>query len=317
MKNLPLKLMFLSLILICDLAASAQQLPTKDDTKEVFIDVSVLNGKQNFIVNLDQEFFEVFQDKKPVKITSFERPKNEPMTVGLLFDMSGSMSMSTGGRFQKVPMGIEGMKYFISESNKNNEYFLMTFGKRSELLQEITENKNLVLEKLAGLSPIEPHGHTNLFDTMGLALEKLSHGKYAKKALIIFSDFMDNNSTNFDFDDIKRLTKLHSTAINVVNFVGETGTLGYGLMFDADGRVHELIEYGGGNIYYARNRDQNLMAFGLVAYSLIASYRIGFIPENDGKKGKWHKIKVNVSLPEGLRKQAGKITIKSRQGYFQ
>jgi hypothetical protein len=50
-----------------------------------------------------------------------------------------------------------------------------------------------------------------------------------------------------------------------------------------------------------------------VATELSLQYFIGFVPANAAGAGKWHKVKIKVTPPAGLKET---IHVRSREGYF-
>src|SRR5271156_1431729 len=67
------------------------QSPIQVNSNLVDLPVSVTDHQGNFVENLPEEDFQVFDDGHPQKISLFE-PRDSPVTVGLVVDHSGSMS---------------------------------------------------------------------------------------------------------------------------------------------------------------------------------------------------------------------------------
>ncbi|MEI9976018.1 MAG: hypothetical protein WDO73_30550 [Ignavibacteriota bacterium] len=56
----------------------------------MLIPVTVTDPLNRFVTGLEKEYFKVYEDKKQQQITAFSS-EDAPLSVGLLFDCSGSM----------------------------------------------------------------------------------------------------------------------------------------------------------------------------------------------------------------------------------
>ncbi|MCV4755059.1 hypothetical protein OFC37_36930, partial [Escherichia coli] len=74
---------------------------------------------------------------------------------------------------------------FIENSHPSDEYFLIAFNKRAQLLLDRTRDGDAVLQKL---TLVQPRDNTALYDAVYLGLERVSRGIHQKKALLIISD---------------------------------------------------------------------------------------------------------------------------------
>ena len=86
-----------------------------------------------------------------------------PVSIGLLFDISGSMG-------NKIARSRDAAVAFLKTSNPADEYFLMAFADRplveEDFTSDINEIQNRLMQKKAA-------GSTTLFDAIYLALEKM------------------------------------------------------------------------------------------------------------------------------------------------
>ena len=67
------------------------QRPIKVEVPLVLVQVSVIDPYNRFVTGLEKEHFRVFEDKAPQKIEHFSN-EDVPLSAGLVFDASGSMS---------------------------------------------------------------------------------------------------------------------------------------------------------------------------------------------------------------------------------
>lgn len=313
--------LILSLFLLVS-AAQAQQ-PTPTPVEEdcgltspelVTLNVSVWSKNKGYLKDLNDKNFEVFngKDKQPIE---FFKQADEPVSVGVLFDFSDSMS-SSRLRLTEIPFAVEGLIAFINASHAKNEYFIIPFAGGFEVLLEPTQNKKEIENALKTLVTYKPRGNTSVYDAMSKGFEKISGGKFAKKVLLLISDGVDTGSKKSNFAEIKKQAMQNSNVmIYMVNIISDRpdGSLEY---LQSEAWSEALTEKSGGRILYPQNRGEIIAAFELLAEELKSQYRIGFLPQNPDAEKDWHEIKVNLNLPKETNKEAGKISVRAQKGLY-
>src|SRR5438046_10050310 len=96
----------------------------------------------------------MFDEKQPQEITVFS-DEDALVSVGVLFDVSGSMSGD------KVRRARDALAHFIQTSHDRDEYFLIAFNSRAQLLMDRTRDGNAVLDKLTF---VQTKNNTTLYD---------------------------------------------------------------------------------------------------------------------------------------------------------
>lgn len=284
-------------------------------TKEnlIFIDVSVWN-KKNFIKDLQENNFEILEKKKKLKIR-YVNQTNEPASVGILFDTSGSTVSTQQSEFSEIPLAVDGLIRFINQSNAANEYFFVSFAKEPEVLFDFTQESKVIENALKKVLSTKPEGNTSIFDALDLGYKKVLKGKYRKKILLVISDGEDNSSRKIDYGDIKKLSKRENVQIYSVNILRKDEFALMLLLQSAD-RFKELAENSGGRVLYPRNLGEIHQAFNLIAEELKSQYTIGFEIDKAAEKKSWNKIKVKVNLSDKERDSFGKISVLFPEGYY-
>jgi Ca-activated chloride channel homolog len=80
---------------------------------------------------------------------------------------------------------------FLNIANPQDEFFMVTFAERPQLVDDFTQN----VEKLhAELLATRPKGRTALLDATYLGLTQMREGKHPREAILIISDDGDNHS---------------------------------------------------------------------------------------------------------------------------
>ena len=268
------------------------------NTDLVTMTVSVADGHGRYVSGLDKKDFTISDDKIPQQITFFS-DADSPVSVGIVFDVSGSM---TG---KKIERAKEALATFIQTSHPHDEYFLIGFSSRPQLLLDRTLDGDAVVKKL---SFVKPQGSTALYDASYLALERVMRGVYPKRAILIISDGQDNNS-RYTFSDLRR--SLMESDVMVYT-IGINGGMGVGPAMYGNLVLDELASVSGGKVFFPKNSTQMNEALEQIALELRHQYSIGYRPSNFTVDGKWHRVRVKVAPPPELNR----VWVRSREGYF-
>jgi len=273
--------------------------PILVSTDLISLTVSVTDSSGHSISGLKQDAFTVFDEKQPQQITFFS-DDDAPVSIGILFDLTGSMSGA------KIRRATTALSYFFETSDNQDEYFLITLQNgRAFLSMDSTRDSKAVLDKL---SLVEPKGNTALFDGARLAVEKVERGIHPKRALLIISDGEDNNS-RYTLKDIRNLLKESDVSIYCIG-IEESG---YGkLALSGSNTLDEMARISGGQAFFPRGKAEMDDSFVHIANELRHQYSIGYKPNNFKSDGSWHRVKVKVNGQRGLPK----LFVRTREGYF-
>jgi Ca-activated chloride channel family protein len=305
---------FLSTIFLCALAFISQAQtpvpnPTPPDEKDkpiilntylVTMNVTVTDLYGRFVSGLKQNAFTILDENSEQKIEFFS-DDDAPVTVGILFDVSGSMS---GEKIQKAR---QALSKFIGTSHPSDEYFLIAFNKRAQLLLDRTRNGEAVLDKL---TLIQPKDNTALYDAVYLGTEKVMNGAHQKRALIIISDGQDNNS-RYTFSDVRKQLKESDVSVYAIGILGG-GDAGSSEGVTGQAYLEELSGVTGGRAFFPQTNVEMDEIFERIALELRHQYSIGYRPANFTNDGKWRKLKVKVKPPRGLPR----LFIRTKEGYY-
>jgi Ca-activated chloride channel homolog len=126
---------------------------------------------------------------------------------------SASSSISAAAWSTKFGKAKEAASQFFTTANPQDEFFLVSFNERAELVRTFT---NTVEDLQSRLLSSSVKGRTALLDAIYLGLSEMRTAQNAKRALLIISDGGDNHSRYRD--DINRLvreagTQLYSVGI--------------------------------------------------------------------------------------------------------
>jgi Ca-activated chloride channel family protein len=288
--------------------AQTQKPGTEVDEKQRLIinadlitfNVTVTDIYGRFVSGLSRNAFAIYDDKQPQEITFFS-DDDAPVSVGVLFDVSGSMSGD------KVKRARDALAHFIQTSHDRDEYFLIAFNSRAQLLIDRTRDGNAVLDKLTF---VQTKNNTALYDACYLGVERVQRGTHAKRALLLISDGQDNNS-RYTFNELRRVLKESDVVLYAIGILGGSD-VGSPLGMEGQGILDELASVSGGKAFYPRSAAEMDDIFEQIALELRHQYAIGYRPPNFVNDGKWHHIKVKLTPPRGLPR----LFVRSKEGYY-
>lgn len=264
----------------------------------VLVPVTVMDGENRIVTGLGQENFQLFEDKHPQPIKNFWQ-EDEPVSIGILLDVSGSMK-------DKFDRAQDAVRALLEDSNPQDEFFLLTFANQPTLLRDFTQNTG---EIQASLLLAAPKGRTSLLDAIVVAENNMKRSRYRRRALVIISDGGDNRS-RYTERDVTSLIKeadvlVYSIAVCDREVRTEEERLGPELLSEISGVT-------GASAYLLDNPNRLPNVTEHIAAELRNQYILGYSPSNLRHDGKWRKIKVSLALPRGIPA----LHVQARTGYY-
>lgn len=274
--------------------------PVRVKTDLVTVTATVTDIYGRYVSGLTKNAFSVLDNGVPQDITFFS-DSDAPVSLGIIFDVSGSMSGEKIGKARKA------LSRFVLTSHPMDEYFLIAFNNRAQLLLDRSRDGDAVLQKL---TLVQPRSNTALYDAVYLGIEKVSRGAHQKRALLIISDGQDNAS-RYNFSEVRRLMKESDVVAYSIGIVGRGDTVtGMGLQGQAF--LDEISSVTGGKSFYPESDVEMDEIFERIALELRHQYALGYTPRDFEPNGNWRRVKVKVKPPRGLPR----LTVRSRDGYY-
>jgi Ca-activated chloride channel family protein len=300
-------------------AQNKKPLGSKTTEPSVNLVVTVTDRDGKVITGLPQSAFAINIDSLPTDITSFSN-QNSPMSVGILFDVSTS---ALGGQKSLEEINknssiiLSALARFVELSNKANDYFVIGFNKRPALLLDWTSDQSAVVKSL---NDLVLRGDTALYDACYLGVEKLQHGRYPKRALILISDGQDNNSS-YTYKDVLELVRETGVLIYCVKLEANADlNLGATTAAAGEQTLRELADTSGGQAFYKKGgiplRPSDAEpTFETIANELNNQYVIGIAPGASTNE-KWKKVKVRVRSLSDSDKDTKDVKARTREGFY-
>jgi Ca-activated chloride channel family protein len=280
--------LFCLIILIPTISRSTEKYHTdiRVDRTVVLINVTVTDPRNHLITGLAKESFRLFEDKEEQQITYFAS-EDVPVSIGVVFDTSSSMG-------PKLAQAREAVGQFLRTANMEDEFFLIQFNDRPEVLQDLTTHLEDIEQSLFRT---QPRGRTALLDAVYLALHKLERAHNSRKAILIISDGGDNSSiyTDGELRNLVRELDVQIFAIGIFEpmptrkrtFEEMTGPV----------LLQQLTEQTGGRHLPVEDLSDLPVIAQKIGSQLRNQYILGYTPTNKTRDGKYRKVQVKLAQP--------------------
>ncbi len=102
----------------------------KVDVDLVLVPVTITDPMNRLVTGLDKDNFQLFEGKDQQQIKNFSS-EDAPVSIGVIFDMSGSMS-------SKIDRAKEAVVEFFKTANPQDEFFMITFADQPQEISDFT-----------------------------------------------------------------------------------------------------------------------------------------------------------------------------------
>jgi len=278
------------------------------DVVSVYCNVKDKHGA--LIPNLKKEDFELTEDGVKQNIKYFSTETDQPLTLGILMDTSGSM-------MQVIPAEKEVGGAFLNDVLTPKDLaFFMTFDIDVNLEHDFTSSARELRHAMETVKVVEPASGpsitrgpfpgsnsvrgTALYDGIYLAATEKLTGEVGRKAMIIMTDGVDEGSKVRLNEAVESAQKADAICYVLLFTRGIYGTGGEGYM-------KKLTEETGGRVFEIDKVENLKTAFDQIVAELRTQYGVGYTPTNSKKDGTFRKIEIRSK--DGYKVQA-------RRGYY-
>ena len=183
----------------------------KSGVELVNVNVTVTDRSGRFVTGLTPDDFVVYDDNLEQDISHFSAER-VPVSLGIALDTSGSMA---GDKIAAARAAID--RFLLELLAPEDDVFLMRFGGSPELVQDWTNQKDMVSRRLAR---VDPTGGTAMYDAVAESVPIAMQGQHRKKAILVISDGNDTNSST----SVRELKQMIRETEVLVYAVGIDGT---------------------------------------------------------------------------------------------
>jgi Ca-activated chloride channel family protein len=278
------------------------------DTDLVAIDVTATDANGNYIRDLREDEFELFEDGKPRKIDFFtmtdESTLSRPLAAIFALDISGSLKPE-----ETVTLREAALK-FADLMKGESVFAALAFNDKVKILQDFTDDARKLESALAKIRAFE--GSTRIYDAIDRAIVMLDRkaprirkNRPLRRVVIVISDGFDSASI---IDRKELVRRANASGVTVYSITLPSYMLSPSRSTD---RVITPLDAtrlvtGTGGRDFAADAQDFTPVFKALAEEIRASYALAYYPEL--RDGKFHELRVKTSRP-------GVLLRVSRTGY--
>lgn len=294
-------------------AAGQTQPDIRVDVDLVTVACSATNREGAPVKNLKAGDFLVRDDGEPRAITQFWHEADLPLTVGLIVDASASQAefvrkhRDTIGQFLSQVLGPRD-RAFLAEIAGQARLVTDLTGSVEEL-REGVEKIGTRAEKLSPILGARCQGPWHI----GCGGTALWHGLYfatqkmravqGRKALIVLSDGMDTGSDK-SVADVIQAAQAAGVVVYAIKYVNAARFLSP----TALSRGMERISTQTGGLTFPDPKRKITETFSQIEAELRNLYVLGFVPPEEARDGKFHKLSVTALHRD--------VVVRARAGYW-
>lgn len=254
----------------------------------VLVPVSVTDLMQHPVDGLQKKDFHLYENGIEQNISEFFHQES-PISIGIIFDASGSMT-------PKMERSRQAVAEFLDRSLPGDEFFLLKFSDHPEITSPFTTDLDAIQK---GIDEMRPDGWTAMFDAIYMGIHELKHAHHERRVLLIFSDGGDNAS-RYTEREMRTLVREADVRIFAISILDRSTVL------------ENIAEESGGRAYRVRSLDELPPLAARLSAEIHSEYVLGYSPLNPTRDGKYRKLKVDLAQPQ----PAPPLHISWRRGYF-
>jgi Ca-activated chloride channel homolog len=291
-----------------EVKADQEGFKIKTEVNMVSVPITVRRAEGGFLKGLSQDNFQVFEDGVQQE-TVFFTQEALPTRIAIVLDISGSVKDEWGTIKYAT-------KRFVENLKPDDQFSLTSFNTEIRLKMDWGRKTDRVD---AVLGSIYCKDNTKLWDALWVVCNDLFKGIREKKAIIIMSDGMDNESA-VAYDDALAAAVRSEAAIYVVSkteavrqiYLANKTFYYNGIppeaFVQADLALRKLSYETGGRVLYPNSFGQLDNIYAQVDEELRNQYTLGYISSNTIKDGSYRRIEVRTNARGG--------SISARPGYY-
>jgi Ca-activated chloride channel homolog len=296
----------------------------KIGTELVSVPFSVTNKQNRYVNDLSQQNIQILEDGKPQEIFSFLKESDQPLTIAILFDISGSQQRT-------IPQQRAAAAQFVQKVMRPDKDLVgvITFRGDVEIQQKLTNSVNLVRRALDSIRFRDENAYvgrggtppvmgdpsllgTSLYDAVYVTADEMLNGEAGRRVIIMLTDGEDTTS-QYDRKKATEMALKAETLVYVIGIRGES-VQGGGVYYSdvRKGDMEKLCEPTGGRAFFPERDTEFARAFQQIEEDLRQQYVVSYSPENSNRDGKFRSIAIKISGRQDMKD----LRVLTRKGYY-
>jgi Ca-activated chloride channel family protein len=275
-----------AMVVLASLGIKGQQgsgQPTfKSGTQLVSLFVTVTDAQRRLVPDILQESFEILDNDKPQAIVFFEN-QNQPITVVVMLDTSGSMTGTIG--LLKIAAEQFLIRLFPGDKAK-----VGAFNDKINVGSHFTNNRD---ELIRDVTRLDYGNGTRLYDALALSLDELK-GIEGRRVILVFTDGEDTAS-KISMGGVIDRARAEEVMVYGIGFESDYFNGQRMVHSKVDGGLKKIAEETGGGYFELKKSSDLSPTFTRVAQELHSQYVLGFTPTL--LDNKVHRLLVRVKQP--------------------
>ncbi len=274
----------------------------------VTVSATVRDRKGRLVTGLEARDFEVVDRGERRAISQF-RTDRAPLSLAILFDVSGSMDVAA--RMTAAKFAAHHLLSWLEEGR--DEAALFSFDSRLHEVAPFTVDTRALN---GALGEVDPFGATSLHDAISEAADRVATRGNPRRAVVVLTDGIDTSSSRTPAQ-VSSLAAAIDVPVYVIAVVmpiddpaSDRATPQAGLKAPAHiGTVEDLARWTGGSFHFASTPAAASKAAKDVVDELRNLYLIGFEP---GTSHGWHPIEIRTRDADHTVRARGGYSVNSR-----
>ncbi|MBE0659322.1 MAG: VWA domain-containing protein [Bryobacteraceae bacterium] len=297
--------------------------PPVEEDQVIKIDVDLVNIYFNvrdkrgaYAGGLKAEDFDIYEDGKKQEPRFFTRETNQPLTLGLLIDVS---------RSQENLIEVEkraSSTFFAKVLKPKDMAFIISFGSDADLLQDLTGSLSLLERGLRELrisggvsgvvtpstvpTPGGPRG-TVLYDAVWLAARDRLQNEVGRKAIVLITDGVDVGSRVKIEEAIQAAHKSDAIIFPILYEDPRYTSAMFG-GYSGEGAMKRMGNETGGRIFRVDRRNSLDDIYKQIEEDMRTQYAIGYSSSNPNRDGAFRRVEIRPKNKD--------LKIQARRGYY-
>jgi Ca-activated chloride channel family protein len=292
-----LSLSFAALVLAA--VCASQSADIRVDVNLVRVLTTVRDASGQLVGSLAKDDFTILDNRAPQQVAVFERHTEQPLSVALLVDTSGSTAKDLKYEIDSVGHFLRAL---FGEGNARDAVALYSFNYQVVKHNHFTRN---VAPLEHSLRLLKAEAGTSLYDAIYLTAQDLE-GRQGRHVMVIVTDGGDTTSTK-DFRTALEAAQLADAVIYPILVMPITNDAGRNI--GGENALATLAAGTGGHVFAPSVGAALDQAFSDIITALRTQYLLAFYPKDAPlTKNRFHQLEVHVKRP-GLQ-------VSARSGYY-